>query len=195
MKAEILKKMEELSLLVNTLPDDISFTKDKFMSFYKGTSYEANASSCFDYLSTALSTMGINTPLVLIGALATARVEVGRAFLPIEEIASGEAYEGRTDLGNTSAGDGVKYKGRGDIQLTGKGNYIAAGIATGLDLVNHPELALVPENAAKILAWFFKDRGCDTACNQQNWTRVRLLVNGGLNNFDTFINVINQYLS
>ena len=40
-----------------------------------------------------------------------------------QELASGVAYEGRTDLGNTSPGDGPKYKGAGYIQLTGKYNY------------------------------------------------------------------------
>jgi len=39
------------------------------------------------------------------------------------EIASGVAYEGRTDLGNTQPGDGVKFAGTGFIQVTGRANH------------------------------------------------------------------------
>ena len=65
-------------------------------------------------------------------------------------------------MGNTTSGDGPKYKGRGYIQITGKSNYAAAGADLKLDLVNHPELAAVPENAAKIAGWYWKTNGLNT---------------------------------
>jgi putative chitinase len=61
-------------------------------------------------------------------------------------------------LGNKHAGDGERYHGRGYIQLTGHDNYARAGKELGLDLVNHPELAADPANAAKIAVWFWQNK-------------------------------------
>lgn len=168
--------------------------KTDFMSFYENTPNAAAASVCFDNLSTALNELGINTPRVLLAALATVRTEVGRSFTPVLEIASGNAYEGRTDLGNTQPGDGPKYKGRGYIQLTGRANYTTYGAQLGIDLVDNPNLALNPLVAAKVLALYFKETGCVIAANQENWNKVRELVNGGDNGLQLFLSVVNQYL-
>lgn len=139
------------------------------------------------------------------GALATIRIEVGRAYKPIMEYASGQAYEGRADLGNTQPGDGVRYKGRGYIQLTGRSNYASYGQKLGLDLVNNPDLALDVDVSAKVLAHYFKDRKVIEACLNKEWNRVRMLVNGGngidvrdggrTNHVREFINVIKQFLA
>lgn len=170
------------------------FDKIKFLSFYKNQPNEQDASICYDALQKALTELGIYTDLVLVGALATARVEVGRNFKPIEEYASGILYENRKDLGNTTIGDGKLYKGRGYIQLTGKANYTTYGEKLNLDLLTHPEMALELEVAAKVLACYFKDRGCDVACNNKDWVKVRKLVNGGNNALNEFLSIINQYL-
>jgi murein DD-endopeptidase MepM/ murein hydrolase activator NlpD len=57
-------------------------------------------------------------------------------------------------MGHTAPGEGYKYRGRGFIQLTGKNNYLAAGSAIGIPLVDNPDLANKPNVAAKITAWF-----------------------------------------
>jgi putative chitinase len=65
-------------------------------------------------------------------------------------------YGGRN--GNDEPGDGYRYHGRGYIQLTGKANYLAAGKALNLDLVDKPELAADPKNASKIAVWYWQNR-------------------------------------
>lgn len=169
------------------------FDKNSFMSFYGNSK---SASDCFDVISKALTDIGIFTDLTLIGALATVRTEVGRLFLPVTENALfAVRYEYRKDLGNTVWGDGVKYRGRGYIQITGKSNYINYGNKIGVDLLNNPERANEPAIASKLLSVYFKDRGCNVACDKQNWFGVRELVNGGINGLDTFLSVISQYMA
>lgn len=99
----------------------------------------------------------------------------------VKELASGEAYEGRTDLGNVHPGDGVKYKGRGLIELTGLANYIAAMMALGIDCVEHPELIEEPENACRVSAWFWKAHGLNELADIGNFEKITRRINGGLN--------------
>ena len=100
-------------------------------------------------------------------------------FKTAEEYASGDAYEGRKDLGNIHKGDGRKYKGRGFIQITGRYNYTAAGKALGLDLVNHPELAEEPVNAAKVTWWYWKNKVRPHIGNFDNTKAVTKKIQGG----------------
>lgn len=105
-------------------------------------------------------------------------------FQYMEEIASGADYEGRSDLGNTQPGDGVRYKGRGFIQLTGRSNYEAAGAALGLDLINNPELAATPENAARVAAWYWSSRGISEIAATGDFVGVTQAINGGTNGLE-----------
>lgn len=164
------------------------------MSFYRWTALAKPASDCYDAIFQELSSRGIGSDLTMVGAMATINVETARTFRAIAEYASGVAYEGRVDLGNVNVGDGVKYKGRGFIQLTGRANYNHYGQVLGIDLVNHPELALQTDVAAKIFAQYFKDRACNVACDNQDWVQARKLVNGGLNGYDRFWKVVSDYL-
>lgn len=72
--------------------------------------------------------------------LATVEHETARSFAPVEEVGHGlgKAY-------------GPVYYGRGYCQLTWEVNYARFGKLLGLDLVQHPELALEPGAAATIL--------------------------------------------
>ena len=99
----------------------------------------------------------------------------------VEELATGEAYEGRDDLGNLYAGDGVRYKGRGLIQLTGRHNYEECGEALGLDLIACPELLEEPANACRSAAWFWKKHGCNELADSPDFLKITKVINGGTN--------------
>ena len=99
----------------------------------------------------------------------------------VEEIASGEAYEGRDDLGNTHAGDGRRYKGRGWIQLTGRANYRAAGAYLGTDLEAHPERAADPAIAGRVAAWFWLDKNLNEIADDGDIVGITRRINGGTN--------------
>jgi putative chitinase len=133
-------------------------------------------------------------------ALATTRAET-ESFLPISEFQSRfntspnsdhpfDLYDNRRDLGNQGPPDGERYRGRGFIQLTGRSNYQVHGAAIGLgnQLVDSPELANVPEIAAKLLASFLKARELQIkeALLEGNLAQARKLVNGGSHGLDAF---------
>jgi predicted chitinase len=88
-------------------------------------------------------------------------------------------YGGR--MGNVEKGDGAKYRGRGLIQLTGRANYEAAGKDLGLDLINHPELAETPENAAKTAMWYWKKNKLGDVAKSGNVEAVTRKINNGTN--------------
>jgi predicted chitinase len=98
-------------------------------------------------------------------------------------------------LGNTEKGDGAKYKGRGLIQLTGRANYEAAGKDLGLDLINHPELAETPENAAKTAMWFWKKNKLGDAAKSGDVKAITRKINGGENGLADRANKFDKYLA
>lgn len=100
-------------------------------------------------------------------------------------------YGGR--MGNVAKGDGYKYRGRGYIQLTGKDNYTAASKATGVDFVNHPELAAQPEYAVKIAIWFWKTN-VGAKGQHGNVKAATLAINGGTIGLDERTVKYNEYL-
>ncbi|MFN7213437.1 MAG: XVIPCD domain-containing protein [Lysobacteraceae bacterium] len=82
-------------------------------------------------------------------------------------------------MGNDDAGDGYRFRGRGYTQLTGRDNYERVGEALGLDLVNHPERAAIPENAEKIAVHFWKTAVPVEA--RADIEKSMLAINGGRN--------------
>jgi putative chitinase len=125
----------------------------------------------------------INTPLRISHFLA----QVGHESAQLrysEELASGEAYEGRAKLGNTHPGDGPRFKGRGLIQLTGRANYVAYGKARNKDFVtgnNYKLLATVPNLAVDVACWFWTTHHLNELADADDLNRITHKINGGYN--------------
>lgn len=98
-----------------------------------------------------------------------------------EEIASGQAYEGRADLGNVEPGDGRRFKGRGPIQLTGRANYAKYGKLLGVDLVADPALAATPAVGFRVAVLFWTLTHCTPLADLGDVEAVTRIINGGLN--------------
>lgn len=157
-----------------------------------------NVRANWPLLEGKLRALAIDTDQVCIAALATVRIE-SPGFRPRYEMYNGDPreyfkkYDGR--FGNVNPGDGYKYRGRGLIELTFLDNYKEAGEAIGVDLVASPDLAMDPNNAAALFAWFFKKHHVDQAALAYDWQRVRKLVNGGLNGYSDFLMYVRRLLA
>lgn len=80
--------------------------------------------------------------------LATVRHETAVTYQPIAEYGKGKGRRyGKPDA------NGHTYYGRGYVQLTWKANYDAMSRVLHVDLVNHPDDAMLPENAYWILSY------------------------------------------
>jgi putative chitinase len=105
-------------------------------------------------------------------------------FRYMEEIASGQAYEGRADLGNAQPGDGRRYKGRGPIQLTGRANYRDYGRAAGIDFESHPEIVALPSVGLMVAIAYWTKKGLNALADADDVTAITKRINGGLNGIE-----------
>lgn len=138
----------------------------------------------FEPLVKGMTRYGIDTPRQIAHFVAQLAHESG-SLLYAEELASGSAYDGRTDLGNTEPGDGPRFKGRGLIQLTGRSNYRDYSQFTGVDYVGDPtRLALDPFACVDVACWFWKTRGLGPLAEADDAKAVTKRINGGYNGLD-----------
>jgi len=131
--------------------------RDKFVDYF------------YDPLIKGSSEYGLDSDNKILSFLAQIGHESGGLFY-VEELANGEAYEGRKDLGNTKKGDGKRYKGRGVIQLTGRANYRRSGSYLNENFEGNPQKVSPKnsehktgggtkdqyENAVKSALWFWR---------------------------------------
>lgn len=97
------------------------------------------------------------------------------------EAIANRVYAHRMGNGDEAGGDGWAFRGRGLVQLTGRNTYRACGDALGLNLMDHPDLLLLPANAALSAAWFWQSRGCNELADAGDFKSITFRINGGLN--------------
>lgn len=137
-----------------------------------------------DEMNKCLFTYDITTPERIRHFLSQTAHESGGGRYT-QELASGEAYEYRSDLGNTQPGDGPKYKGAGYIQLTGRANYQAF-----CDYMGDPRImegcsyvsTTYPFTSAGF--WWYNNRMNDLCDRPASVEEVTKRVNGGYNGLD-----------
>ena len=152
-------------------------TSEKLRAIYKECPKE-RIELFLPFLNDTMEKFEINTPARMRMFLAQIGHESGQLRYT-EEIASGEAYEGRRDLGNTSTGDGIKFKGRGLIQITGKNNYILCGLDLDLPLLEHPEMLCDPELATRSGGWFWNEHNLNALADLGQFRVISYRINGG----------------
>jgi putative chitinase len=138
-------------------------------------------------LSAAMRDAGIDTSLRRAHFLAQIAHESG-GLRWLEELASGQAYEGRADLGNDQPGDGPRFKGRGLIQLTGRANYTAFARDLGRDLTSSTEaaaqVAADPDLCVRAATWFWSQNHLNALADADDLEAVTRRINGGLNGLE-----------
>jgi putative chitinase len=85
------------------------------------------------------------------------------------------------DLGNTEPGDGFRFRGNGVLQMTGRKAHRLRGLANGLDFVNEPELATLPEHALKPALQEWTDGNLNEAADRDDIVKITRVINGGAN--------------
>lgn len=175
----------------------MTLTNEQLKKIYPNST-EKNRQKYLSYLNYYAVIYEVNTFERWCAFLAQIGHESGQ-LLYVEELASGEAYEGRKNLGNTQKGDGKRYKGRGLIQVTGRANYQRLtdemrGLAMGVDFVEQPELLKEPEYAVQSAFWYWNDRNLNKYAdlNEDNFKKITKIINGGYNGYADRVAIWNR---
>lgn len=171
----------ELLIEIKTLPQTPALiTKKQAESVYGNLLDEQQLQD----LNKCLHKFQINTPSRMRHFLSQTAHESG-GLKWLEELASGQDYEGRSDLGNSQPGDGPRFKGAGVIQLTGRANYQAFA-----NYIDDPNVMQGTEYVASTYPfmsggfWWHNNRMNDLCDRGATVEQVTRRVNGGYNGLE-----------
>lgn len=136
-----------------------------------------------DPLNATMDLYEINTPARQAAFIAQIAHE-SLSLKYTEEIASGRAYEGRSDLGNTEPGDGPRFKGHGLIQNTGRENHQKYADFKGMTIDEVLAYLQTPDGACDVSGWFWKKHGLNELADVGDFTRITRRINGGTNGIE-----------
>ena len=107
-----------------------------------------------------------------------------------ERIAN-RVYADRMGNGSEESGDGWTFRGRGLIQITGRDNYASMSSLMGKDLTIWPDALLLPLDACRSAALWWKANGLNALADKlsgsgerKTFETITKRVNGGLNGID-----------
>lgn len=156
------KQVQGLSAIVDVWESSSEQRDDRWLAYMLGTAFHETATTM--------------QPIQEYG---------GKAYFTKMYDVSGANPARARRMGNTAIGDGPRYCGRGYVQLTWKSNYAAMSPIVGADLVAHPDRAMDPTIACKVMFHGMID-GLFTGKRLENyflggtedWVNARRIING-----------------
>lgn len=104
-------------------------------------------------------------------------------------------YAGRMGNGDAASGDGWRFKGEGLIELTGRELDTRFAAAFGKTLDDALAWLLTPPGAATSACWYWSLRNLNHLADVWDITGITRLVNGGLANLQTRVNLSSRALA
>lgn len=105
-------------------------------------------------------------------------IESAQPFAGNPRALANKVYNGR--MGNApGSDDGYNFRGRGGSQTTGREGYERVAKATGIDVVNHPELLIDPVHFLECSVSDFINCGCMPFALKDDVETVTKRLNGG----------------
>lgn len=96
------------------------------------------------------------------------------------QLIANNCYANRMGNGDEASGEGWKFRGRGLKQLTGKTNYAALTLDTGIDFISQPSLLLSCNYAVLSACWFWKTNNLNKFADRLDIEGMTRAINGGL---------------